>query len=236
MSGIDQIVEPMRQSVQRYADMLKELVGSNGLSLTLFGAIAGDTFDKKRNTVTNVLVMKSVDLDILRRLSQKGVKLGKANISAPLIMTPEYIQASLDTFSLELIEIQQRHVTLFGEDYFKGLLFQESHVRLQTERELKTLLIGMRQGLLASAGREKFIMALESDITERLIRTLRGLLWVKGEKEGKVAKEVISQAEAILERPLSGVKGIMAMDKQDSWEAFKTLYSDIEAIGKFVDI
>jgi len=236
MSGIEQIVEPMRQGVQRYADLIKELVGPNGLSLTLFGAIAGDTFDKKRNTVTNVLVMKSVDLDVLRRLSQNGVKLGKASISAPLIMTPEYIQASLDTFSLELIEIQQRHLILFGEDYFKDLLFQEEHVRHQTERELKTLLIGMRQGLLASAGREKFITALESDIAERLIRTLRGLLWLKGKKEGMVAKEVIFQAEEIIGGPLLGVKGIMAMDKQDGWETFKILYGDIEAIGKFVDI
>ena len=76
-------------------------------------------------------------------------------------MTPDYIRSSVDTFPLELIEIQQMHLTLFSEVSFDELTFQDGHVRLQCERELKALLIGLRQVLLASAGEEKFIGVLE---------------------------------------------------------------------------
>ena len=99
-------------------------------------------------------------------------------IAAPLIMTPEYIDASVDVFPLEFIEIQQRHFCVFGPDHFEGLSFDHTHVRLQCERELKTLLISMRQALLSAAGHEKLFKTIEADVADRLMRTLRGLLWL----------------------------------------------------------
>ena len=69
--------------------------------------------------------------------------MGKAKIAAPLIMTQDYIQNSLDSFPLEFLEIQQHHLCLFGQDSFAELSFYQPHLRLQCERELKSMLIGM---------------------------------------------------------------------------------------------
>ncbi len=232
---LDRIIEPMREPIQRYADQVQALAGADALALTLFGAIAAGSFNRARHTVRNVLVLQSVDLEMLHRLAKEGVKLGKARISAPLIMTPGYIKASLDTFSLELIEIHQCHIVLFGQDYFEALSFNDADVRLQCERELKTILIGMRQGLLAAAGREKLIAAMETDVAERLIRTLRGLLWLKGRKETKPAVQVISEVENMIERKLPGVRDALMISGRHGWNQFRTLYEDVETIGKIVD-
>ncbi len=234
-AGMDRIVEPMRQPIRQYAEQVRQLAGANGLSLTIFGAVTAGIFDRNRHTVRNVLVLTSVDLAMLRQLAQSGAKLGKARISAPLIMTPEYIQASLDTFPLELIEIQQCHVTLFGDDYFNERSFNDNHVRLQCERELKAILIGLRQGLLASAGRDKFLGAMEIDVSERLIRTFRGLLWLKDQKEAKPSHEVVSQIEHLLGKEFPGVRSTLDPSAHHGWDEFQALYSDVEAVGKFVD-
>ena len=235
LTGLDRIPEPIREPIQRYADLVRELAGENALALTAYGAIAAGTFEHALHTVRNVLVLEAVDLDVLRRLAEHGAKLGKARISAPVIMTPAYIQASLDTFPLEMIEIHQQHVTLFGKDYFDDLTFKEADVRLQSERELKTVMIRMRQGLLAAAGRQKLLGELELDIGETLIRTLRGLLWLEDDKEPKPASRVVTAVEKVIEKPLPGVRAALERTGEHGWDQFRTLYADVETLGKIVD-
>lgn len=233
---MERVNSAMQKPIEQYSQLIRDLAGSNALSLTVVGAIVAGTFDKSRHTVRNVLVLSSIDLEFLKQLSLQGAKLGKVRISAPLIMTPDYIKASLDTFPLELIEIQQWHETLFGEDYFKDLSFEERHVRLQCEREIKTLLIGMRQGLLASGGQEKFIGAMEVDVTEQLIRTLRGVLWLKGKRESLPAPEVVSEIEGIQSQTFQGIRSAINPSGHHGWSEFQTLYKDVEVVGRLIDV
>lgn len=229
---LDRIIEPMRGPVGEYCDLVRQLGGEKAKSLTLFGAIAAGVFDAARQVVRNVLVLERVDLGMLRNLSKHGAELGKHRIAAPLIMTEAYIDSSRDTFPLEMIEIQQMHVTVFGEDPFKELVFQEGHVRLQCEREFKAILIGLRQGLLAAAGREAVLEAVEVDIGEGLVRTLRGLLWLKGQKEGKPATEVVAEVEKITDRKLPGVRAALDVSGAHGWEQFQSLYHDVEDLAE----
>ena len=231
----DCIVEAMREPLRSYAELVKFIVVDRARALTLFGAITTSGFDAARQTARSVLVMDRIDLALLRALAAHGAKLGKAGIAAPLVMTPEYIKSSLDTFPLELIDIHQHHVTVFGEEYFDDLSFEDSHVRLQCERELKVLLIGLRQGLLAAAGREKFIGALEMDVGQGLMRTLRGLLWLKGHKKALQTSEVLREIERVTERKLPGIRTALDTSGRHGWEEFETLYCDVEALGEIAN-
>ncbi len=233
--NLDKIDQPMREQIRQYVTLVRELAGVNARSMTLFGAIVAGTFDARRHTVSSVLVLGEVDLELLRSLSEHGAKLGKSRISAPLIMTSKYIQESLDTFPLELIEIQQMHLTVFGDDAFTELHFQDEHVRLQCERESKTILIGLRQGLLAAAGREKVLEAVELDIGQALLRTMRGALWVRGKKDAKKAVDVVADVEKSMERKLPGIRTALDHSAEHQWKQFKSLYQDVEALAEFTN-
>lgn len=233
LSGLELVAHAMREPISEFARLLRDLAGAK--ALTLFGAVTTESFDPARQTARSVLVVDHVDLSALRSLAEHGGKLGKVSIAAPLVMTPGYITDSLDTFPLELLEIMQKHVTLFGDDHFVDLSFEDAHVRLQCERELKVILIGLRQGLLAAAGREKFIGALEMDIGEGLSRTLRGLLWLKGRKDARPIDAVVAELEKVADRKLSGVRLAMDPSAHHGWAEFETLYNDVEALGNLVD-
>jgi hypothetical protein len=235
LACLERVGEPMREPLRQYTTLLRELAGPHASALTLFGAIVAGSFDPSRHTARSVFILDAVDLSMLRQLSLHGPALGKTHIAAPLVMTPGYIEASLDTFPLELIEIHQMHLTIFGEDFFENLSFEDVHVRLQCERELKTILIGLRQGLLAAAGRDKFISALETDITEALTRTLRGLLWIKDQREAKPAAQVVEEIEEKIDRKLPGVRRALDSAADHGWEEFKTLYHDVEVLGEIAD-
>jgi hypothetical protein len=134
-----------------------------------------------------------------------------------------------------LIEIKQCHLTLFGDDHFAELSFDDSHVRHQCERDLKGVLIGLRQGLLAAAGRDSFLGALEVDVADGLIRTLRGLLWLKGQRDARKAADVLTEAERITEKKLPGIRAALDTSGEHGWEQFQTLYLDVAALGEIVD-
>lgn len=218
-----------------YAALIRETFGANAQSLTLFGAAARPDFVPSRRTARNVLVVQRVDLTALRRISEHGPRFGKSGIAAPLIMTRPYIAASLDTFPLELLEIQQAHRVIFGEDEFAALTFEGTAVRLQCERDLKAMLIGLRQGLLASAGRGRVLGALEIDAAEGLMRTLHGMAWLSGEKEALTEERAIAATERIIDRKLAGVRAALRRDGQHDWHAFEQLYGDVEALGEYVN-
>lgn len=235
VANIDQLATEMQEPIKTFVSRVQALAGSNCLAITGFGAIAAPGFNPERHLARSVVVLNSIDLPMLRELAKDGIKLGKAKIAAPLIMTPVYIQGSLDAFPLEFLEIQQCHLCFVGPDHFSDLAFEEHHIRLECERELKTILIAMRQGLLAAAGREKMFGAMEMDITERLMRTLRGLLWLHGQKDYLSAIQVVGHIEQETDRSLPGIRGALQDLRQHGWEDFVKLYEEIDGLKTIAD-
>jgi len=233
--NLEGVAAVLHRPLREYAALVHELFGPAVRSLTLFGEAALPGFGPEKGAARNVLVVERIDLLVLKGLSERGLRLGKIGIAAPLLMTPGYVQASRDTFPLELLEIQQFHRVLMGEDDFAGHSFEAAHVRLQCERELKVLLMGLRQGLLASAGREKVVTALSVEAAERLLRTIRGMLWLKGDKEPFTTDKVLEVIERRTERTLRGVRAALDPAGQHEWSAFEQLYGDVEALGECVN-
>ncbi len=67
--------------------------------------------------VNLLVVFAELDAAALRR-DRAGDALVDARdkLSPPLIMTAEELRESADVFAIELLDIQHRHRTLFGED------------------------------------------------------------------------------------------------------------------------
>jgi hypothetical protein len=235
LRNLEMIAANMRDGVRRYAATLRADLGANMASLAMFGRVVAGNFDRENHSALSVLLVDAVDLPSLRRLADHGEILGKDSIAAPLVMTPKYIRASLDTFPLELLEIQQRHATLLGPDPFSDLVFEQSYIRLQCERELKRVLMAMRQALLASGGREAFIEPFERDAADTLLRTLHGILWLRGEREPMAVGQIVDHAERQFGRKLPGLRIAIDDNAHLGWPEFDELYREVEWLGETVN-
>ncbi len=225
----------MRPKIVDYADLVLESRVADTGALVVFGAVLTDEFAAGRDLVRSILVVERVELEALRRLAGFGARLGKSGIAAPWVLTAKQIENSRDTFPLELIEIQQLHATLLGPERFAELTFEPTHVRLQCERELRRLLINMRQGLLRTAGRERLVPDLEREAVEALLRTLRGLLWLRGRREFLPTAAVLSEVERLTERSLGGVRRAVEHSSHAGWVQFDQLYEDVEVLGELAN-
>jgi len=234
LGSLEKVPLALRDHVASYARLVRELAGEAAKSLVLYGDVLSGEFDSRRAAILSILVVQRIDLQLLHRLGEHGARLGGWGIAAPLVLTPEHISGSLDSFPLELMEIAQCHLAVFGEDSFRELTFADSDVRLQCEREIKRLLIGLRQGLLATAGRDRLIPALEHDAAESLARTLRGILWLRGKREHLSFAQMVAEMERVAGRGLSGVRAALDRASRPGWPEFQQLYHDAEALGELV--
>jgi hypothetical protein len=227
----DTISPALRGNLAKYGEILTGTVGDNLAGLTAYG----DGLDGAVESITSVLVVRRVDLAQLRLVAERGPTLGNLGLSAPVVMTPAYIEKSLDTFPLELMEIHQRHLTVVGDDYFASLSIEDEHLRLQCERELKRILIRLRQGILAAGGREDVLAALGKDIGLHLVRTLRGLMWLRGEREFVNMDQAIQRAASMTGCTLHGARRAVQRSGDHGWAQFESLYADVEQLSAFVD-
>lgn len=233
--NVERLPERLRPSVQAYAETIRQTAGADAAALVFHGLVVGGTFDPSTQPARNALVLHKIDLEMLRRLGAKGSRHARAGIAAPVIMTPDYISRSLDTFPLELLEIQQQQVLVFGKDYFGELSFQATHMRMQCERELKTALLAMQDGLLGTAGRERLVHGLAADAAEGLVRVLRGILWLKGIREARSTADTLVEVEKVVEQKLPGLLAALNPSHRHDWNTYQALYDDVARLGQLVD-
>jgi hypothetical protein len=129
-------------------------------SVTLFGsAVAGD-FHAGFSNLNLLCVLRDPSLGALRRLTPVAKWWDRQKQPPPLCMTRQELERSADVFAIELLDMQQHHRVLFGEDVLLGLRIPMDLHRVQVEYELREKLILLREHLLLAADSESRLWKL----------------------------------------------------------------------------
>lgn len=232
-------------AAERFKPFQDEILKShkdNIHSITITGSSLTYDFDHKKSDVNSVLVLNKMDLGFLEVLASLGKRYGKKGISAPLIMTPEYIMHSLDVFPVEFLNIKLLHETLFGEDLFQNLEIDRKDLRLQCERELKVRLIGLRQGYIASMGDAKILSDLFSNTISGYIPLFRGMILILGKEPPLKNEDVLQVLENVSGVDTQVFKTVLKQKRQKTKMAishlnviFKDYYAAVEKLGDITD-
>lgn len=225
-----------RDAFGRFVETLITLFGDDLTGLSGFGGWVVDDPLYRETPARSVAVLENVDLSVLDRLASDGAQFGKRGIAAPLIMTVDYIRASCDVFPLELLEIQQLHARVLGDDHFADLKFEPRDLRLQCERELKSELIQLRQGLLRAAGKRNVLRELCLNCAERTVRILRGVMHIRGDGEvQQLAANIVGRATDVSGVALRALREVVETAGDVDFARFASFYDEIEALAAHVD-
>jgi len=238
----DALRTDIRESVRIFAERLFDALGSNLQSITVVGSSLTADFHVGRSDINTVCVLGERTLQSLKALAALTKQMRKRRISAPLLMTKEYIERSRDVFGIELLDLQLTHATIYGDDPFEGLEFTNSDVRLQCERELKATLIRLRQGFVASAANTKLVRDILVSAAVSLVPLLRAMLWLKDIDRPKSAKDVLSKAAqhfGIDTTPVADARNLRyektKLDRIQTEQAFESVYATVDKLAVIVD-
>ncbi len=224
-----------RDAFGDFARALQSMAGDELIGLGAFGGwVVADPLYAQM-PARSVAVLRDVTLKWADRFGQEGETFGARGVAAPLLMSPEYIAASLDVFPLELLEIRHQLAHVVGEDHFSELVFEPRDIRLQCERELKSELIQIRQGVLAAAGRRGPLTPLVAGCAERTIRILRGLLVLRKAHVPRLSMDIARSAAGVVNSRLTGLLAVLERKSEFTFEHAEGFYQDISDLAEFVD-
>jgi hypothetical protein len=134
--------------ISEFTTRLRTAAGANLESLILYGSAANGEFHAEYSDINLLCVLRDTSFRSLQALSP-AVKwwIGQKQ-SAPQVTTREELRRSVDVFAIELLDMQQRHSVLFGDDVLGGLKVDLRNHRAQVEYELREKLMLLRKGLL----------------------------------------------------------------------------------------
>lgn len=162
-------------------------------SVILYGsAVAGDHVGKRSDY--NVLVVtERLGLDELKALSGPAVEWVRKGNPPPLLFTLDRLQKSADVFPIELLDIQDCHRILAGENVLQEIRVERENLRLQLERELKSNLIRLRERYLLVASHPRRVVELLVESLSSFLVLFRAALRLYQPQVPQVKLEALAQ-------------------------------------------
>jgi hypothetical protein len=239
LDGVAQIVaEPLTL----LADRLRDGLGENLKSITVIGSTLTPDFRPGVSDINTVVVLERLDVPALGAIASLAKPMGRKRLSPPLLMTTSYIARSRDVFGVEFLDFQLTHATILGADPFASITFEKGDVRLQCERELKAILIRLRQGYLAAAGNRKVVRDILISTAKGLAPLLRAMLWLKDEERPATMDATLRKAADVFKVALEPARTAEQwryekprLAQTDVERAFAAVFGAVDQLATTID-
>ena len=137
--------------IEEFVRRAREAAGSNIESIILYGSAATGDFHPELSNLNLFCVLRDSSFAALQALAPVAKWWERLKQPPPLFMTREELERSTDVFTIELLDMQQHHRILFGQDVLQELQLPMHLHRIQLEYELREKLILLRQQMLLAS-------------------------------------------------------------------------------------
>jgi Nucleotidyltransferase domain len=148
------------KKLAEFVTRARDAAGSNLVSIILFGSAAAGDFHPEYSNLNLFCVVRDSSFRSLQVLAPVAKWWDKQKQPPPLLMTRDEIERSADVFTIELLDMQQHHRLVYGEDVLKSLSIPRNLHRIQVEYELREKLSLLRQHFLLASGSDKIMWEL----------------------------------------------------------------------------
>jgi len=239
---LDALDVAVRDSVNAFAEKLAAGLGNNLQSITIVGSSLTQDFRAGHSDINTVLVVGEQTVAALNAIASLARPMSRKKISPPLLMTSSYIERSRDVFGVELLDFQLTHQTILGQDPFASLTFEKKNVRLQCERELKAMLIRLRQGYIAAAANRKLVRDILISTAKGLAPLLRAMLWLRDVDRPSRTEPTLNKAAAEFAINLDSLIATgkwqhekVRLGETEMENTFASVYATVEQLATIVD-
>src|SRR5271169_2930841 len=162
----------MEAKLAELVGRLKEAAGKNLESVILYGSAARGEFRPGTSDLNVLCTLVQIDVNEMHRLAP-AVRwwIQEMKEPAPLFFLTEELQRSTDVFAIESLDLKRSHRVLFGKNVVADLQIPMNLHRVEVERDLRELLLKLRQHVL-HAGRNEMELSGVLKKTASMAKTL----------------------------------------------------------------
>jgi hypothetical protein len=179
-SILQRLPREVRQVLNGYLKDVSGVLGATLQAAILYGSAARGEYLPERSNLNLLLVLATVDVELMRRYGKRHRPWGKERVVVPLMVTLTELKQAARLFPLEYAEIHDHHLLLLGEDPLVGFTVDSAALWGQCRQELAGNVVRLRQRLMEGAGSPEAISILMTLSLTTLLPCLRSLLRVRG--------------------------------------------------------
>ncbi len=184
------------KQINEFIRRLQAASGENLQSVILYGSAADGEFHPDFSNVNLLCILRETSFATLTRIAPAVEWWTRQKHPAPLLLTGEELERSTDVFSIEFLDMQQRHRVLFGDDLLRSLRIPMHLHRAQLEYELREKLILLRARLLIAAGNKKRLWELLLSSLSTFATLFRHALIALGDTPPKAKRDAVQALAA----------------------------------------
>lgn len=186
------MTEP-RKLADEFVNGLRRDLGERMRSAALFGSAARDEWIEGVSDVNVLVLVDDIDAQMLSRASATARASVKRRVM-PLLMELGEWRRAADVFSIELADMKDAHVPLFGDDPVAHYTADRTNLRLQAERELRAKLLHLHAGMLLAGDDRKRLAQLFMHALPSFATYMRAALRLAGQPVPAATPAAIEQA------------------------------------------
>src|SRR3989441_34016 len=179
--------------LSEFVEKMRTAAGENLISMILYGSAAEGEFHPEYSDLNLLCVLRDTSFASLSKIASAVEWWRKKKYHPPLVLTPQELKDTADVFSIEFVDMKQRHRVLYGEDVLRNLDVPMHLHRSQLEYELREKLFLLRQHILVAATREKDLWEVMLNSLTSFTTLFRHVLIELGEQGRKHSREAVHE-------------------------------------------
>src|SRR5581483_6237860 len=195
--------------LNEFTTKLRAAAGENLTSVILYGSAADGEFHPQYSDLNLLCIFRDTSFASLNKISGAVEWWRKKKHHPPLVVTEKELRDTADVFSIEFIDMKQRHRILYGNDALRGLNIPMHLHRSQLEYELREKLFLLRQHMLLAGSDEKALWEAMLNSLSSFTTLFRHALIEMGEAARKHSLEAVQELASRLNFDASGFVQLM---------------------------
>ena len=187
----------VQEALSGLVDDLRATHGDNLASVVIYGSAAAGDHIELRSDYNLLIALNRISPEDLRQAQAPMREWQRLGHPLPVYFTVEELSDAADVFPIEFHQMAKARIVLYGKDPFEFVQLSDTHLRHQTEYELRSKLIQLRRLYIPASVSVEKLCELMSDSLASFAALFRAVLLLHGH-EAPVAKPDVVRATAKL--------------------------------------
>jgi len=231
----------MERKLNELVSRLKEAAGKNLESIVLYGSAATGAYRPGTSDLNVLCTLVTMDVHELQLLAPVVLWWTREEKEPPpLFFLSEELAHSTDVFAIESLDVKRAHRVLFGPDPVAAIDVPMNLHRVQVERDLRLLLLRLRQHAMLSGKNEAEYVAVLRKTSSNALTLLRHALLAFGEEPPNEPPAIFSRVAELTGADASAFHAPNDFHegsdlKQDPFEAYDHYIHALEKVIRALD-
>lgn len=170
-----------KQSIEsQLVALLKRTFAERLSSVVVYGSYVTGLWQARASDINVLILLDECTVRALEQLGRTGHRFLHRYRITPLILSQTEFSRSADVFPMEYMDIIAQHRVLYGGDPTEHVQFSRRNLRHQLEHQLRGMMVGYRQLVVAAHGRKRLLSAELRSSAGQVAALFRGLLRLHG--------------------------------------------------------